>query len=240
MTLHILPGDAQVEVFRETGLDGEVIVCREALIDGPVNAADLTTFWKMRADFIEGSYGENANSYFENVVPEFEKLTGIKSGAEINLWFEYELFCQVNMWFCLHLLRDTGAAVYRVAPVVRDEKTRWQGFGGFGLAQMLECFSERTKFSANDILLGTQLWEAYRDNDLKKLEGLAASESKCFPYLQETGQAAIERDTRPKRILKEIIDSGATEFKEIFPAFAERAGVYGYGDSQVKAILNEL
>jgi hypothetical protein len=41
-------------------------------------------------------------------------------------------------------------------------------------------------------------------------------------------------------VLQEIISNGKTDFAaEIFPAFTAAAGVYGFGDSQVKRILAE-
>src|SRR5215210_3615464 len=104
MNIHVLAGDALAENFNKTGIDGEVAVCRECLIEGDVKAENLNDFWEIRADFIVSVYGENKEKYFETVADEFRKLNNLTPGAEVNLWFEYELFCQTNMWFCLDLL----------------------------------------------------------------------------------------------------------------------------------------
>lgn len=236
MRIHVLPGDAQAETFRETGLEGEVVICRECLIEGPVNALDLDEFWGARADFLS----VDLETYSAKTVAEFEKLTALKAGEEVNLWFEYELFCQANMWFCLYLLRDTKSEVYRVDPVVRDESEIWKGFGRLSAADLQECYAERTKFETSDILFGADLWKAYRSGDHQKLKELSTTKSACFPYLQDVCDAEIEKGVRPKQILKEIIASGLTDFDKIFPAFSAQAGVYGYGDSQVRRILREI
>jgi hypothetical protein len=56
--------------------------------------------------------------------------------------------------------------------------------------------------------------------------------------LEEVGAAAAERDTRPRAILSEILSTGGeTGIEKIFPIFKDRAGVYGYGDAQVKRLL---
>ena len=125
MRIHALSGDAQVETFNETGIDGDVVVCRECLIEGPVRAANLDDFWRARAEFLDVDF----EAYSAKTVAEFEKLRGLAAGDEVNLWFEYELFCQANMWFCLSLLKDTNADIYRVAPIVREETEIWKGFG---------------------------------------------------------------------------------------------------------------
>jgi len=234
MKFHVLPGDAQVDVFKETGIEGEIVVCREALVDGPVNADRLEDLWKLRADYLAGADG--STGYYETAVPEFEKLANTAPDAEINLWFEYELFCQVNMWFCLWLLRDSAAAIYRVEPCILNTDDRWNGFGRMDANDLNRCFGARTLFGKADVQLGASLWDAYRVGDNGRLTELSQTSSECFPYLEEVCEAAIEKDTKPRRILDEIAAEGITEFSQVFPKFRERAGVYGFGDDQVRRI----
>jgi hypothetical protein len=40
--------------------------------------------------------------------------------------------------------------------------------------------------------------------------------------------------------LKQIINSGVTDFSEIFKEFRKTEGIYGFGDLQVKNMLTEL
>jgi hypothetical protein len=242
MKIHVLPGDALTETFQQTALEGEIVVCRECLVEGDVKAASLEEFWQTRAGFIEKDHATGSTEYFQNVKTEFEKLRayGREKSADINLWFEYELFCQANYWFTLSLLRESSARIYRVAPVVRNEDDIWKGFGKLSAAELEECFTSRVELSADDVALGGRLWEAFQNSDFKRLENLSKIESAAFPYLDEVCRAAIEKQTRPREILEEIIAGGKTDFNtEIFPAFAAKAGVYGFGDTQVKRILME-
>jgi hypothetical protein len=241
MKIHVLAGDALAGDFKSCAVEGEIIVCRECLVEGAVNAANLEDFWQTRARFISVSYGGNDSNYFQKVVSEFEKLqTLAKPGAEINLWFEYELFCQVNLWFCLCLLRESEAKIFRVAPVVREEPEIWKGFGGLNSEDLEKCFAKRVKFSEKDILLGADLWKAYQNADYEGLERLSENESECFPYLKEVCRAEIEKNSRPRKVLQGIIETGKTDLAEIFPEFSAQAGVYGFGDSQVQRILAEI
>jgi len=237
MIYHVLPGDAQVEEFKKTKIDGEVIVCRECLIVGEVDAETLPEFWEQRGRFIMSEYGEDEIEYHEKVADELSRLLDVDSEDEVNLWFEYELFCSVNMWFCLWLLSETGASVYRVEPIVRSEADRWLGFGKLDADGLKTCFNSRTKFPAEDVALGAALWNAYRNNDNAKLTDLSNSTSACFLYLREVCEAAMEKETRPRDIIAEIQFEGKTEFADIFPEFTRRAGVYGFGDMQVKRIM---
>ncbi len=240
MRLHVLPGDAQVEEFRKTGIDGDVIVCRETLITGDVDADSLPEFWEQRARFILSAFGEDEIEYHEKVGDELARLIDLPDYAEVNLWFEYELFCSVNLWFCLYLLQDSGAEVYRVEPLVRGLDDRWKGFGGFGAEELNTCFEGRRRLTPGDVSLGAELWNAYRKSDHARLRELSNTDSANFPYLKEACEAAINKDTRPIEILREIRADGFDAFPEIFPEFVNRAGEYGFGDVQIKYMLEKI
>jgi hypothetical protein len=236
MILHVLPGDATVETFKASGIEGEIAVCRECLIVGDVSGSSLSELWENRARYLS----TDRLGYQENVVREFAKLNAPGSGSEINLWFEYELFCQANMWFCLSLLAESTAEIFRVAPVTLSEAEMWDGFGSLTPDDFRECFDARVKFSRSDIELGAHLWSAFRTEDHATLEELSATESSAFPKLREACSAAIEKESRPKQIVGEIIHNGEQDFSVIFKEFRARAGEYGYGDSQVREIWQKL
>ena len=243
MKTHILTGDCLAHTFRDSQIEGDVIVSRECLIEGDVNFQSLKDFWKARARFIKTSYGETEEKYFANVAAEYEKIFSLSSSDEIYLWFEYELFCQTNMWFVLYLLNKKSLTeIYRVAPVFEDEKDLWKGFGRMAKDDLRKCFDERVKFTKEDIQLGVNLWGAYKHGDLAKLEILSNTKSECFPYLKEVCTAEIERksDKRPQKTLRKITEKGITDFNELFTLFAEEEGVYGFGDLQVKAMCENL
>lgn len=239
MNTHILTGDSLAHTFQGSGIEGDIIVSREALIDGDVSGDALQEFWKTRAAHIKATYGEDEEKYFKDVAAEYEKVFNLSPSDEVYLWFEYDLFCQVNMWFVLHLLNEKGLTeIYRVTPVVRDENDLWKGFGYLPAEDLQKCFDSRVKFTKDDITLGVHLWEAYRKEDLGKLDELSNAESECFPHLKEVCAAEIERkrDMRPQKTLRKIADEGITDFKEVFTRFAETEGIYGFGDLQVKAM----
>jgi hypothetical protein len=235
MIYHVLPGDAQVEDFRQTGLPGEVLVCREALIEGDISGETLDEFFSNRAAF----HGKSRSDYDAHVATQFRLLLDVGRAHEVNLWFEYELFCAVNMWFCLSLLRDSDADIYRVAPVHLGFENRWDGFGNANPEILKKCFTDRVRLSKSDVELGTALWNAFRQRDINELSRLSAEPQPAFPCLDEVGRAAADLDTRPLEIVREIKRDGKHDLKEVFPEFRRRAGVYGFGDMQVKRLMEE-
>lgn len=239
MNLHFLPGDAVVEEFRKTGIEGEVAVCRECLIEGPAAAGNLDEFWETRREFFDVANDDSNLSYDRDVRPEFEKLFDLQAGSELNLWFEYELFCQANLWFTLSLLEDSAATIYRIAPVVRTALEKWKGFGRLDAKELQECFEARVKLDRDEIGRGVRLWEAYCLNNEAALRELAV-DSPGLPMLSEIVPVAIDIEEGPKSVLSRIIDDGITGPEKIFVEFSKRAGVYGYGDTQVYRLLESM
>jgi hypothetical protein len=66
---------------------------------------------------------------------------------------------------------------------------------------------------------------------------LGESETRVFPYLKEVCDAAAKVETRPKEIIDDILSTGKKGIDEIFPEFKKRAGVYGFGDTQVERLM---
>jgi hypothetical protein len=240
MVYHMLPGDAQVEAFVQSGIEGEMLVCREALVEGDVSGDSLDVFFNNRAAFHNSTSDEGPANYNVNVASQFKRLLDAGNGDEVNLWFEYELFCAANMWFCLDLLKGTRANIFRVAPAHLNAANRWDGFGGAGAGDMRHCFEKRTRLTRDDVKLGTDLWHAFKSNDRNALLNLSNSSTDAFPYLPDVGGAAANKGDHPAAVINEIKSEGINNFNEIFMEFRRRAGVYGYGDSQVKRIMSEL
>jgi hypothetical protein len=243
MKVHVLTGDHLASAFNQTGIEGDIIISRECLIAGNTTGNTLHEIWQSRANYIQTTYLESIENYYLNVAYEYEKLLNLPSSAEVYLWFEYDLFCQVNMWFTLWLIHTrTFKAVYRVAPITRESTERWKGFGSMDSKDLVECHASKMQFNKEDVALGANLWLAYQSGNVQQLQTLSESNSACFPYLSEVCAAHIERilNRRVEKVLQEIMAKGVTDFVQIFKLFSHREGVYGFGDMQVKEIYKTL
>ena len=214
---------------------------RECLVDGPVAGASLNEFYKTRAEFIASNYnGENTNAYYEKSVSQIERLTTISDESEVNLWFEDDLFCQVNFWFTCHILytHHHPQRSYLIRP---DKHTRY-GFGAFDLEGLLILFEKRILLP--DLKLFSNLWLAYQANDHQKLVETGSLLPVNFAFVNDAIQAQLDRDSPekgPKAILNQIIaEFGTDNFGIVFREFSKRAPIYGFGDLQVKQLMNQL
>ena len=240
MIYHVLPGDSLAPTFQQAGIDGEIVVCRECFVAGDLDGDTLDELWERRGNFIEIEYGGDPIEYRESVASELEKLLEAGSGDEVNLWFEYELFCSANMWFCLNLLKNSDASLYRVMPIETSPDDVWAGFGKYESEDLNRSFEARIQFAQEDINVSARLWSAFRERDANALKELSVYRSSCFPFLTEVCTAAVEIDSEPLEIVKELKASGFHDLDGLFPEFRKRAGVYGFGDTQVASLMNRV
>ena len=240
---HILNGDALKEQFPEQ-LAGEIIIARECLVDGPVSSASLDELFAIRAAFIAEAYsGYSVEEYYVGAVSEFNKIKHIPEKARVNLWFEDDLFCQVNCWFtCFLLFHFTKrCSVF----IVRPPQHTPYGFGGLSEPELRQAFADRMALTSLKDMAG--LWEFYCAGDLEGLLASAGQMEEHFPFVLPAVEAHIariptERDKgRPFRTLLEIMEGLATpDFPAVFRAFSQREAIYGFGDLQVKRMYDQL
>ncbi len=248
MTFHILNGDALIERFLATELSGKMIVVRECLIEGDLGGETLSQFYLTRARYIEAVYNENEESYYTRVVSEFEKLMAAPDNSEFNLWFGYDLFCRMNMFFILSILHglEINKKIFSVYPSYLNGNNIWKDYAEATSEDLINCFNSRRQFSEADLKLGKDLWTAFKTDDFKSLETLSKQISPCFPYLQEICSAHIDRfpkegkKGRPERAVEEIIESSGITFNDVFNEFSKREGIYGFGDCQVKPLYDKI
>ncbi len=237
----ILNGDALKDQFPET-IPGEIIVARECLVDGPVQGDTLTDFFNVRAKFISTFEDYSEQDYYQETKTEFIRMQEIPNDAEINLWFEDDLFCQVNLWFVIWLLHNSD---HRNIYIVRPDVHTQYGFGGLNTKELIKSYYNRKPFT--DLETVSQLWENYKSNNTDGLFSIATELKDSFGFLLPAVQAHIDRlpsdgnPGRPKRALLGIMQELETdEFGPVFREFCSREPIYGFGDLQVKRMLDEL
>ncbi|OIQ38758.1 MAG: hypothetical protein BM563_05560 [Bacteroidetes bacterium MedPE-SWsnd-G1] len=239
--IHILNGDALLSSFPK-GIKGERIVFRECLVDGPVHSNSLEELYKLRAKFLNKNYPAiSIEDYFNKSAREIDRINVIPKYSIINLWFEDDLFCQVNFWFILYLLKDKGCETF----LVRPKKHTQFGFGNYNSGELTALLKAKTSIFLTEDLIG--LWTSYQQNKVNHLITHATTLNQEFPFILNAVMAHVERlptissKGRPAESLINIMnDLNSTEFSIVFKEFCKREPIYGFGDLQVKRIYNEI
>jgi hypothetical protein len=246
MVYNILNGDSLAYSFSDAKIEGDIIVVREALIDGNLSGDNLHDFWHSRASYI----GITETEYNNSVVKEFEKIMAAPDDSEFNLWFEYDLFCQVNMWFVISIIHSLSIKkkVFAVYTTYLDKTNKqfWNGFGPAKADELNVCYKDRIALSDADLNFGQALWKSYKNGNLEALTELSMHQSPAFPYLQEVVKAHVDRfpkdgtKGRPEKVIEDITKNISTDFHKVFEEFWKREGIYGFGDVQLKSLYDKV
>jgi len=239
---HILNGDSLKEQF-PTDILGEKIVARLCLVDGPVDAETDEELFKMRATFIHESFAEfSEEDYFNMSVLEIRKIENLPKNAMLNLWFEDDLFCQVNFWFLLYFISKNNKNFE--LNLVRPKQDSEYAFGGMSKKELVEAYQDKITITSGDLETLQEFWPLYQKNEIPELLSLAKSIIDNFPFLIPAISAHQDRlsdPSRPKAALLQIMKTlNTNEFAPVFRAFCQQETIYGFGDFQVKRLLDEV
>ncbi|WP_291727436.1 DUF1835 domain-containing protein, partial [Bernardetia sp.] len=172
------------------------------------------------------------------------KIQAIPSNSKVYMWFEDDLFCQVNFWFVASLLieKKEDSLLFLVRP---SEHSPYS-FGHLKESELISSYENGIPLNKN-IEEISSLWQFYKQNDLQNLLKTAQTLSSIYPFILQAVEAHIERQPshnklgRPKESIIQIMKELDTkEFAPIFREFTKREAIYGFGDLQVKRMFEEI
>ena len=173
------------------------------------------------------------------------KICKIPKKAAVHLWFERDLFCQVNLWFSAHLLHKY-THVEKVSLVLPTSSLQY-GFGGMNTTELRQAFENRQSLKKEQIQALDQLWLCYRQQQYNQMVDIAKTFQTTLPFLLPAVKAQLDRLPdkdglgHPEKLLRSLQkEFQTTDFPTLFKAFSERAPIYGFGDSQVLEIWNRI
>ena len=244
--LHILNGDALADrLAHHLGAESDpnaVFVMREALVEGPVAPwTDPHAFAEVRASHLR-TYDPSlsAERYRRGVDPR-GRLDGVSRGTPLWLWFEYDVFCQVNLWFtcaCIDVLAWEGS----VSIVLPPENTPYS-FAHVPTDALLGRVADAVLVPT---LPGRLLWESFVGGGSLSLPEAGS------PWHAIAGRAvaALQRwrsprgrhrpnepEAHPHDVLVAWYAASGRDFGTTFRRFCEQYPEYGFGDVQVRGLL---
>jgi hypothetical protein len=186
--LHVTNGDITVELLRRAGLAGDALAWADVLHEGPVpSGLGEAELRRVRAEFIAGADGldpEAVRRRFE----ERDRVLAANRDGEYVLWFEADLYDQLQIAQILGALGDLGVAPGRITLVCIGEYPGIAHFGGLGQlepGQFPGLLEAATPLTAEALDLGAAAWAALRAADPGGLGPVAASRSRELRFLGE-------------------------------------------------------
>ena len=246
--LHITNGDSLTNYLKELDYKGEFLTWREMLCEGPtIPLIDSKEFYAIRRSFLSKTYKIPTSDY--NFDETIKLLDANGSYDEIHLWFEYDLFCHINLIACISLLhqKEIKKPIYLICSGRVDGEKNLKGLPELSPAQLKKEYNNRIRLEASDIELAVALWRTYcgkdhtifkpyitQNSNFKYLSNCLKAHVKRFPN-SESGLSTIE-----EHILKLIQSYDIRSKHHLIGYCLNYQGFYGFGDTQYQRIIEKL
>lgn len=249
--LHVLNGDATLRLFDKSGLPGNKMIWREVLAEGRVpETIGAESFWEVRSSFFESFFDTEEQQYHKLTVEEFEKVEAFSEYQEITLWFEYDLFCQLNMmallsWFAQQPLGDIQLSLVCIGELPGYDKM--VGLGEIDPALYPSLFENRQILQRTDLDFAQEFWATFSSDDPTRLYELAAKSPVSFPFLSAAVSAHLRRfpsignglNIIEDKMMR-IVHSGISDRRQVVGKILREDQQFGFGDWQYFVYLKNL
>ncbi|MEO6726582.1 MAG: DUF1835 domain-containing protein [Blastocatellia bacterium] len=158
--LHIHNGDSTANTMREAGFPGEHFAFREALATGPTPQGLSTDDWiAVRADYLAEQVELDAAKIKQEMAAMDATLASLANHEEVILWFEHDLFCQINMVYLLDRFARQETLPACLSLICIGEFPGIANFSGLGqltAEQMASLFDTRHTVAEAELSLGAK------------------------------------------------------------------------------------
>lgn len=246
--LHITNGGALTNYLSESGYKGDLITWHEMLCEGPTRV-DIQSddFFNARANFFSKTY--NVYLDIDAFKAEISRLDHVDDYSEIVLWFEYDLFCHINLIAVISLLRQKKIklpiSLVCSGRIARSKNLK--GLSELSSDQLTAHYTNRVLLKEEDIEHAETLWQIYNGKDHNLFKPFIVKSS-SFDYMSNCLKAHLKRFPDSKSGLStiennilEILDKNTIKSKHHLLGYAlNYQGFYGFGDMQLGRIINQL
>lgn len=246
--LHITNGSVLTEYLRELDFEDDILTWQEMLCEGPtIPAIASDEFFEIRHKFLQDYYDIEVDS--NELKSELSKLDNPDKYDEIFLWFEYDLFCHINLLGVINLLhqKDIDKPLYLICSGRVEGEKNLKGLAELSAKQLLDHYHKRTLLTKEDKELCITLWRTYCGKDHNILKPYIVTKS-SFKYMTNCLKAHLKRFPHQKsglsviedNILRIIRDNDVKSLHHLLGYSLNYQGYYGFGDTQLNRIIEKL
>jgi RNA polymerase sigma factor (sigma-70 family) len=248
--LHVANGTCTTRLIEAAGIPGRLSIWADPLHDGPVPGG-LTD-----AELLDLRVHHHAGPEPADVDPVNdlrkwrEAIEQHESYDELILWFEHDLFDQLNLIQLLTWIRQRLPAAKVVSLVCIGSfpgHPRFKGLGELTPDELASLLETRQRVGPQQYALAERAWLAFREPTPEALDSLRQGDTAALPYLA----AAIVRFlqeypwtvdglSRTERRFMALADAGEITLSAAFPRMHDGEDVYYVTDTSLAELAETL
>lgn len=235
LTLHLTNGDFAAASLARSGLPGDILTWRDLLHDGPVPSDDdLPAFRRVRGEFVASRGWASQSAAIKDFEERDARLASVGPDDEVVLWFEPDLFDQLQLIQVLARLAALDAAARPRITICPADCY----LGPLLPEKFVPLYDLRREILALDLSQGQAAWRAFTANTPEALLAITdrldrevvgrtyvGDDDVRLPHLVAALRRQLEEfpDTkgglsRTERQLCEVLSTGALSLAKLFAA----------------------
>jgi hypothetical protein len=249
--LHVTNGDSTAHTLEQTPLGGTVLSWRDVLHEGPLRPPARPGFLEARSAFLAAAgWGSAASIAAELGARDDELLVALRSGRPVVLWFEHDLYDQLQLLDVLALVQP-AAVPHETLELVQvgsfPGRPGFRGLGELSSRELVTLWPSRVRVTRSLIGDASAVWDDVRAPEPAALAARASASVAGLPFLPAALARLLEelpgpRDglSRTERQLLHVLADGPRTPAAAFVAAQELEDAPFHGDSWVFRALWEL
>jgi hypothetical protein len=241
-TLIITNGDSAAERMREARINDEILCWRDVLHEGPVPKTDtLDELSEIRVQFLAEGWG-NPDEIRQSFTERDAIMHNLKAYADVTLWFEHDLYDQLQLLQILDFLRPQKELHSRISLIQSGSF-----IGQENPSRLRMHLKLKRPVTPAQYNMAQAAWAAFRAPTPEGWCSLLSYDTAALPFLRpailrhmEEFPAPASGLTRTEAFILEMVYTGIVSPLRIFQLFQEEEEAVFMGDWSFWRILDDL
>jgi hypothetical protein len=257
--LHVANGTCTTRLIEAAGLPGACSLWADPLYEGPVpGGLDDRQLLEVRMRFLAGP--TDASAAWAGGDPSLDPANDMRewravierdaSYDELILWFEHDLFDQLNLIQLLSWIHDrlpVPAPVSLICIGSFEGRPAFKGLGELAPAELASLMDARQPVTDSQYRLARLAWLAFREPTPESLDQLRQEDTTALPYLAPALTRFLQEYpwttdglSRTERRVLELAKGGVMPLRTVFRLMHDGEQAYYVTDGSLAAIAETL
>jgi DNA-binding transcriptional MerR regulator len=182
--LHVTNGESAGNTLRQTGIGGAVLPWQDVLHEGPVPMVPRPELLRMRAAFLsECGWGSRRAILSALERRDSRLLEALRAREQVVLWFEHDLYDQLQLLDALALVQETAAEVELIVVDSFPGRPSFRGLGELSADELESLWPARRPATPAALEAAAAAWDVFRAPSPDELATWAGEGARELPFL---------------------------------------------------------
>jgi hypothetical protein len=196
--IHVTNGESAAGTLRQTALGGAVLPWRDVLHEGPVPALPRPEVLRARARFLASCGWGRPQALLSSLERrDRQLLDALRRGLQVVLWFEHDLYDQLQLLDVLALAHAEEAAPELIVVGSFPGKPSFAGLGELTANELETLWPSRGRATPAALKAATGAWAAFRAPEPTALVEWATRATAPLPFLAPALRRLLEELPAP-------------------------------------------